>query len=116
YQVAGDDGADPIPLGGGDGDLAGNANAMASRNPVQNGDKAKPITYGSSHIQAISFLPDGKVDAKTILTYGQSDNPTRDSQQDQTLLFANKQWVSFPWTDADITAQKVSKKTVTSAP
>jgi acyl-homoserine-lactone acylase len=116
YQVAGDDGADPIPLGGGDGDLAGNANALASRNPVQNANHGKAVTYGSSHIQAISFLPDGKVDTKTILTYGQSENPSRPSHQDQTELFGNKQWVSFPWTDADITAQKVSKKTVTSAP
>jgi acyl-homoserine-lactone acylase len=115
-QVAGDDGADPIPLGGGDGDKAGNANALASRNPVQNASFGKPVTYGSSHIQAISFLPDNKVDAKTILTYGQSENPTRNSHQDQTQLFSNKEWVSFPWTDAEIAAQAVSIKTVTNAP
>ena len=35
-QVAGDTGAPPIPLGGGLGDEAGNANALASRNPVTN--------------------------------------------------------------------------------
>ncbi|MFL6090244.1 MAG: penicillin acylase family protein [Aeromicrobium sp.] len=111
-QVAGDDGARPIPLGGGDGDRAGNANALASRNPAWNTSFAKPITYGSSHIQAISFLPDGKVDAKTILTYGQSENPTRPSNDDQTELFGNKQWVSFPWTDTEIASQKVSTRAV----
>ena len=58
-QVAGDTGAPPIPLGGGLGDEAGNANALASRNPVTNGGKYKPVTYGSSHIQAISFLDGG---------------------------------------------------------
>ena len=58
-QVAGDAGAPPIPLGGGLGDEAGNANALASRNPVTNSGKYKPITYGSSHIQAISFLDGG---------------------------------------------------------
>ncbi len=67
-QVAGDRGADPIPLGGGEGDLAGNANALASRKPEQNSGSYKPITYGSSHIQAISYLADGRVDARTILT------------------------------------------------
>ncbi len=112
-QVAGDDGADPIPLGGGDGDLAGNANALHSRTPEQNASYGKPITYGSSHIQAISFLPGGKVDAKTILTYGQSENPNRPSHQDQTELFSNQQWVSFPWTGAEIQAKKVSSKVVT---
>ncbi len=111
-QVAGDDGVDAIPLGGGEGDMAGNANALASRSPDRNSSYGKPVTYGSSHIQAVSFLPDGKVDAKTILTYGQSENPTRGSHQDQTELFSNKQWVSFPWTDGQIAEQQVSSKVV----
>lgn len=111
-QVAGDDGVDPIPLGGGEGDMAGNANALASRNPVQNNSFDKPVTYGSSHIQSISFMPDGKVDAKTILTYGQSEDPTRASHQDQTRLFSDQEWVSFPWTSTEITAQQTSTKVV----
>jgi len=111
-QVAGDDGADPIGLGGGDGDMAGNANAQHSRSPVQNSSYYKPITYGSSHIQAISFQPNGEVDARTILTYGQSENPERSSHQDQTQLFSDREWVTFPWTDAQINAQQVSSKVV----
>ncbi len=73
--MAGDRGAPPIPLGGGTGDAAGNANALASRNPIQNKRKYRPITYGSSHIQAISFLPGGRTDARTILTYSQDGEP-----------------------------------------
>jgi acyl-homoserine-lactone acylase len=111
-QVAGDDGAPPIGLGGGDGDSVGNANALQSRTPKQNTNYGKPITYGSSHIQAISFLPGGKVDAKTILTYGQTEDPTRPTSSDQTEMFAHKQWVSFPWTDAEIADQETSTKTV----
>jgi acyl-homoserine-lactone acylase len=114
-QVAGDTGAPPIPLGGGEGDDTGNANALASRNPVANTDHFKPVTYGSSHIEAISFLPDGKVDTKTILTYGQSENPKRAIiSSDQTKLFSEKKWVSFPWTTSQIADQKTSSKTVTS--
>jgi acyl-homoserine-lactone acylase len=111
-QVAGDDGAPPIGLGGGDGDTAGNANAVQSKAPKQNSTYYKPITYGSSHIQAISFLPGGNVDAKTILTYGQTEDKTRATSSDQTQLYAQKQWVSFPWTDAEIADQETSTETV----
>ncbi|MFL6061147.1 MAG: penicillin acylase family protein [Marmoricola sp.] len=113
-QVAGDRGAPPIPLGGGLGDQAGNANALASDPPLENTGFLKPITYGSSHIQAISFTALGGVDAKTILTYGQSDDPTSPWSSDQTVMFGAKQWVSFPWTPAQITSQKISSITISS--
>ncbi|MFL6022363.1 MAG: penicillin acylase family protein [Marmoricola sp.] len=112
-QVSGDRGAPAIPLGGGLGDQAGNANALASKLPADNTGFLKPITYGSSHIQAISFLPDGVVDARTILTYGQSDDPTSPWSSDQTQLFSQKQWVSFPWTPAQVGADAISTITVT---
>jgi acyl-homoserine-lactone acylase len=113
-QVSGDRGAPAIPLGGGLGDQAGNANALASKAPTENSGFLKPITYGSSHIQAISFLPAGAVDAKTILTYGQSDDPTSPWSSDQTQLFSQKQWVSFPWTTSQVAADAISTITVTS--
>ncbi|TQL69330.1 acyl-homoserine-lactone acylase [Nocardioides albertanoniae] len=106
YQVAGDRGAPPLPLGGGNGDLAGNANALASRNPAQNLDHARPITYGSSHIQAVSFGPHG-AEPRTILTYGQHENPASPWSSDQTRLFSEEKWVDFPWTDAQIRADLV---------
>lgn len=111
-QVAGDRGAPPIPLGGGLGDQAGNANALASKPPTDNSGFLKPVTYGSSHIQAVSFLDDGQVDAHTILTYGQSDNPVSPWSSDQTRMFSQKQWVEFPWTPAQIAAQEVSSVTI----
>jgi acyl-homoserine-lactone acylase len=113
-QVAGDDGAPPIALGGGSGDDAGNANALASRDPVQNKGRYKPVTYGSSHIQAVSFL-DGGVDARTILTYGQSENPRSPWARDQTELFGREQWVSFPFTAEQVRRDQVSRTTVTNA-
>jgi acyl-homoserine-lactone acylase len=112
-QVAGDRGAPPIPLGGGLGDQAGNANALDSRNATDNLGYGKPVTYGSSHIQAISFLPDGGLDAHTILTYGQSEDPTSPWSSDQTAMFGRKQWVSFPWTSSQIRSQRVSRIVVT---
>lgn len=108
-QVAGDRGAPPIPLGGGTGDAAGNANALASRWAAQNTDHYRPITYGSSHIQAISFLAGGRVDARTILTYGQSENPLSPWSKDQTRLFSQQRWVRFAWTPAEIRRQLVDR-------
>ncbi|WP_372729925.1 penicillin acylase family protein [Nocardioides sp.] len=101
-QVAGDRGAPPIPLGGGTGDSVGNANALASRWPLQNADKYRPITYGSSHIQAISFLDRGRVDARTILTYSQYEDPTSKWSTDQTRMFSKKKWVHFAFTKQQI--------------
>lgn len=108
-QVAGDRGAPPIPLGGGLGDAAGNANALQVKAPVDNTGFFKSVTYGSSHIQAISFLDRGGVDARTILTYGQSDDPTSPWSSDQTEMFSQKQWVDFPWTPAQIAADQISR-------
>jgi len=112
-QVAGDRGAPPIPLGGGSGDAVGNANALASDWPEDNTDRYRPITYGSSHIQAISFLPGGRVDARTILTYGQSENPRSPYSTDQTRMFSRKQWVRFAWTDAQIRRDLLRRFVVT---
>jgi acyl-homoserine-lactone acylase len=100
-QVAGDDGAPAIPIGGGEG-FAGNANAVSSRKPAANLSRLYPISYGSSHIQAVSFRPDGRLSAHTILTYGESLDPTRRSSSDQTRLFSQEKWVSFPWTSRQV--------------
>ncbi len=111
-QVAGDRGARPLPIGGGTG-AAGNANAVASRWPAANRNRLTPITYGSSHVQAISFLDGGRVSARTILTYSQSENPRSRWSLDQTRLFSQERWVRFPFTRAQIRAQQVSRKVVT---
>lgn len=100
---------------GGTGDAVGNANALASRWARDNTDRYRPITYGSSHIQAISFLDGGRVDARTILTYGQHENPHSPYSADQTRLFSHERWVRFAWTDAQIRKDLV-KRYVVSAP
>jgi len=113
-QVAGDRGAPAYPLGGGNGDLAGNANALASRHPGANTDRYKPISYGSSHIQAVSYLADGSVDARTILTYGQDEDPASPWSSDQTALFSQESWVRFAWTPEQIAADLVRTITLDS--
>lgn len=95
-QVAGDDGAPAIPIGGGL-HATGNANVVTTSDPGANKNRLYPISYGSSHIQAVAF---GKRHprASTILTYGLSTNPRSPFSADQTRLFSRERWVSFPWT------------------
>ncbi|WP_240641301.1 penicillin acylase family protein [Nocardioides ferulae] len=111
-QVAGDRGAPPIPLGGGTGDSVGNANALASRWPDDNTAAYRPVTFGSSHIQAVSFLDRGRVDVRTILTYGQREDPTSPWSSDQTEMFSREQWVRFPWTERQIRRHQVERYVV----
>ena len=99
-QVAGDDGAPPIPIGGGEG-FAGNANAVSSRDPGANKKWFSPVSYGSSHIQAVAFTDRG-VNARTILTYGQSLNRRSPWSSDQTRLFSRERWVQFAFTPTQI--------------
>ncbi|MBW3657646.1 MAG: penicillin acylase family protein, partial [Actinobacteria bacterium] len=101
-QVAGDLGAPALPIGGGLGGT-GNANVVIARTPTEHTDRPYPITFGSSHIQAVAFTDDG-VDASTILTYGQSDDTTHPHHADQTRLFSEERWVDFPFTMAEIEA------------
>ncbi len=110
-QVAADDGAPPIPLGGGEG-FAGNANALASSRPQENLGFLYPVTYGSSHIQAVAFGDHGRVNARTILTYGESMDPASPYSSDQTRMFSRKQWVHFPFTARQIRRDAVRTYTV----
>lgn len=101
-QVAGDDHAPRIAIGGGE-HFTGNANVVTTTEPAANEDAPYPISYGSSHIQAVAFTDDGP-DAATILSYGISTDPTSRHAIDQTELFSQERWVDFPWTIADIRA------------
>ena len=113
-QVAGDEGAPPIPIGGGEG-FTGNANAIASRDAATNLNRLYPVSYGSSHIQAVAFGDRGRVNASTILTYGQAVDPTSPFAKDQTRLFSQERWVSFPWTDRQIRRDLVRRYVVSDA-
>ena len=101
-QVAGDDGAPAIPIGGGEG-FAGNANAVASRDPASNLKRLYPISYGSSHIQAIAFKAARPAVGAHDPDLRRVDGPdAEDVSRDQTRLFSRERWVRFPWTDAQI--------------
>ena len=86
---------------------------MASRWPAAHKGRLTPVTYGSSHIQAISVLDGGRVSARTILTYSQSESPRSRWSLDQTRLFSKERWVRFPFTPAQVRREQVSRTVVT---
>lgn len=112
-QVAGDEGAPRLPIGGGPGQT-GNANVVSTGAAAANTDALYPISFGSSHIQAVAFTDSG-VDASTILTYGVATDQTLPSSSDQTRLFGQEQWVDFPFTAADVGADAQRTYVVTGA-
>lgn len=62
------------------------------------------VIQGSSFVAAVTWI-DGAVTARTLLTYAQSTNPASPHFTDQTeQLFAPKQFISLPFTDAQIQA------------
>ncbi len=61
------------------------------------------VSTGASFLM-VSELSPGDVHTRTVLTYGESDNPTSSHHWDQARLFSAKQWVTDRFTDAEITA------------
>lgn len=59
--------------------------------------------FGSSFLMTVELTPDGPR-AHTLLTYGESANPTSPHFSDQTRLFSRKQWVTERFTGAEIAA------------
>ncbi len=104
-HYSGDRGSAGCPLGGGLGDLSGDANAVSSAS----GDRVlDPVTRGSSYIQAIAFRGKNGISARTILTYSQYEDPASPWSDDQTRMFSEERWVYFPWTDEQIADRLVS--------
>jgi acyl-homoserine-lactone acylase len=60
-------------------------------------------------------LSHGRVLARTILTYGQSDNPRSPWSDDQTRMFSEKRWVHFAFTPAQIRHDAVSRVVIHAA-
>lgn len=92
-----------IPIPGGSG-LLGVYNAIQSQPASSNDANGKrEVAYGSSYIQVVSYTGDGPK-ADTLLTFSESSNAGSPHSFDQTLLFSRKQWVSMPYTEAQIVA------------
>jgi acyl-homoserine-lactone acylase len=63
-----------------------------------------PIRHGNSYMQVISWDEAGRVDARAILSYSQSEDPRSDHFADQTRLYSQSQWLDLPFYGEDILA------------
>ena len=90
------------PYHGGPGPL-GVFNAVAAAWDPTKG-YVGPLVHGSSFIQTVSFNGSGCPDARTILTYSQSTDPSSPHFADQTRLFSSSGWVTDRFCAADIAA------------
>lgn len=60
-----------------------------------------PVTFGSSFVMATELTASGPRTV-TLLTYSESADPTSPHHNDQTQLFARKQWVQERYTEHEI--------------
>ena len=51
------------------------------------------MQHGSSYVQVVGWNKTSCPDARTILTYSESTDPTSPHYGDQTELFTKKRWV-----------------------
>lgn len=65
------------------------------------------VRSGSSFIQVVAFDGDGCPDARSVLTYSQSPDPTSPHHADQTALYSAKRWVTGRFCAPEITASPV---------
>jgi acyl-homoserine-lactone acylase len=104
YEKRGDE---KIPIHGGPGGV-GVFNAI---NVSWNSKLGYPdVPHGSSYVQAVE-LTGGCPQARTILTYSLSSNPDSPYFADQTRMFSNKEWITFPFCARDIARDKSLKVT-----
>lgn len=90
-----------IPIPGGQGWAGMFSMIMAN---LEKGKGYTPIIHGNSYIQVISWDKEGKLDARGILTYSQSQEPDSAHYSDQTQLYSKGKWLEFPFTEQEISA------------
>ncbi|HET7867918.1 MAG TPA: penicillin acylase family protein [Burkholderiaceae bacterium] len=87
-----------IPIHGGDERL-GIYNAIYSDPDAV----AREVTDGTSYLQVVGFGASGP-QARALLSHSQSTDPASPHFADQTELFSRKQWITLPFTEAEIRA------------
>ncbi len=60
------------------------------------------VESGTGYLQAVGWNDSGCPEAKTLLAYAQSADPTSPHHADQTALFSTGQWVTFRFCEKDI--------------
>jgi acyl-homoserine-lactone acylase len=97
------------PIHGGTGDPNGDFNAIWD--VWVDGKGLSQPDGGSSFVQVVTWHDGRCPDARTILTYSLSTDPTNPHYADQTALFSRKKWVTDRFCRAAIAASPVRQVT-----
>src|SRR3954468_13667709 len=97
------------PVHGGTGDPNGDFNAIWDT--WVDGKGLPQPDGGSSFVQVVTWHDSACPDARTILTYSLSTDPTNPHYADQTALFSTKRWVTDRFCAAAIAASLVKQVT-----
>lgn len=79
-------------------------------------DKGYDVSYGNSYIQAVTWRADGTPKADAMLTYSISTDPANPHFDDYTKAYSQKEWLTLPFTPAEIEAQKLGEPLVLRVP
>jgi acyl-homoserine-lactone acylase len=96
------------PVHGGTGDPNGDFNAIWD---TWTGKGLTQPDGGSSFVQVVTWNDGPCPDARTILTYSLSTDPTSPHYADQTALFSRKRWVTDRFCASAIAASPVKQVT-----
>ncbi|MBJ6138845.1 penicillin acylase family protein [Marinobacter litoralis] len=114
-QYSGIHEGDRIPVFGGES-FEGAFTIAATKGVGLADGKEYPVTYGNSYIQTVTWREDGTPLAEGFVTYSQSTDPASPYYRDMTESYAEKNWIRFPYTDADISADPDQKTMTLQAP
>lgn len=84
--------------------VIGNTNAT----PLNTAEGYGGVSRGNSYIQTVTWNADGSPDGEGFITYSQSTDPASPHFSDITQRYSDKQWVEFPYTEAEIAASLIS--------
>ncbi|MBM7422090.1 penicillin acylase family protein [Spongiibacter marinus] len=93
-----------IPIFGGES-FAGSFTIAGSEGDLQDG--AYDVTYGNSYVQTVTWDAEGTPRAEGFITYSQSTDPASPYYQNMTEAYSAKNWIKFPWTEAEIAEKTV---------
>ncbi len=98
-----------IPIHGGD-PVAGIYGAISAKLDIDAG-RYIPRS-GNSYLQAVTWNDDHCPVADTLLVPSQSSDPESPHHADQTELYSRKQWVRFPYCEAEIEERQIGETLV----
>ncbi len=92
-----------MPIHGGDPNMGVYGAISANLDPGGYFD----IRPGNSYVQVVTWDDSNCPVADAILVHSQSSDPDSDFYGDQTELYSDKQWVSYPYCEDAIQAARI---------